>query len=137
MVLYYLDTSIWLDFLEERDEPGFPKSALALQLIVKVLERSDSIVVSDIVLEELKSLGYSESDLDLLLTPIQAVIHYIEATKNQSQRARDLCAKRGLPFCDALHALIARDQRCTLITYDQDFQKLRDIIIPQTPRDVR
>lgn len=33
---FYFDTSIWLDFLEKRDEPNLPKSAWVKDLIEKI-----------------------------------------------------------------------------------------------------
>jgi len=35
---FYLDTSIWLGFFEERDEPNFPKGTWAKKLIKKIIE---------------------------------------------------------------------------------------------------
>jgi hypothetical protein len=35
---FYLDTSIWLDFFENRNEPNFSKGTLAKELIKKIIK---------------------------------------------------------------------------------------------------
>ena len=37
---------------------------------------------------------------------------------------------------DALHALIARDNKCIMVTRDAHFKKLLDIINPKKPEDI-
>jgi len=41
-----------------------------------------------------------------------------------------------VPKGDAIHALIARNHKAVLVTYDQDFEKLNDIINSKTPREL-
>ena len=50
---FYFDASIWLDFFEERDEPNFPKSQWANNLLNKIIRTDGRIIVSDIVVNEL------------------------------------------------------------------------------------
>ncbi len=137
MTIYYLDTSIWLDLFEDRDEPNLPKSKLAKNLISKIIQNKDEIIFTEIILDELNSLGYSEFEIEnLILINFKEIIIYIPNTKIFANRARDIANKRNIPFLDALHALIARDQKAILITRDNHFNKLLDIIKPKKPEEV-
>lgn len=136
MSLYYFDTSIWLDIFEDRNEQQFQKSDFAQQLLNKIITANERIIVSDVVLFELKSARYSEEEINALLQPLKPVLDFIEASEKQLGKAKDLAAKRSVPKGDALHALIARDQRAMLVSWDKDFQKLLDIITPKNPREL-
>src|SRR3989344_8963660 len=133
MRFYYLDTSVWLDFLENRNEPGIPKGEWAKKLIKIIIEEEDKIIVSDNNLLELANLGYTEFDIDGLLMKFKLNIVFVESTGKEIGKAKDLAYKREIPKRDALHALIARDNEAILITLDRHFQKLSDIIKPHSP----
>ena len=131
---FYFDTSIWLDFFEERDEPNFPKSQWANNLLNKIIRTDGRIIVSDIVVNELILIGYTLNEIENLLKPLKSILIFVEATKQQVGRARDLASKRDIPKNDALHALIARDDKAILVTLDNHFKKIRDIIEPNSPK---
>ena len=127
---FYLDTSIWLDFFEDRNEPNMSKSDWARALIAKIISEGDVIVFSDNNIIELTQIGYSEFEIEELLGSLRKIIVRVEATEKQIGISRDLGLKRGVPRRDALHAILARDHQSTLVTFDHDFKKLTDIIKP-------
>lgn len=127
---FYLDTSIWLDFFENRNEPNFPKGEWARELIAKIMLEENIIVFSDNNLIELLQLSYSEFDINEILQGLEIELIKVEGTERQIGIARDLASKRKIPRRDALHALIARDNQTIFVTLDHDFQKLLDIIKP-------
>lgn len=127
---FYFDTSIWLDFLENRNEPNLPKSDWARELVVKIISDEDIVIFSDNNLIELIQLNYSHFDIDEILKNLGVEIIMVEANDKQLGVAKDLSLKRKVPRRDALHALIARDSQAMLVTLDHDFQKLLDIIRP-------
>jgi predicted nucleic acid-binding protein len=133
---YYLDTSIWLDFLEDRNEPNFPKGKWAKELIEMILEEDGEIILSDNNIFELQGLGYSSHYIGDLLESLSPSMAYVESTENQISRAKDLSQKRDVPKRDALHALIARDNGATLVTLDNHFKRLSDISMPHSPKDI-
>ncbi|MBI4149304.1 PIN domain-containing protein [Candidatus Woesearchaeota archaeon] len=133
---YYFDTSIWLDFFEHRDEPNLPKGRWAHELVNKIIRNDDKIIYSDNVIIELETLGYSSYDIAHLLNKLRSILIYVESHLKQLGKAKDLALKRNVPQRDALHALIARDNKATLVTLDNHFQKLRDIAEPQKPQDL-
>ena len=133
---YYFDTSIWLDFFEERDELHFPKGKRAKILLELIVQENHEILCSDVVFLELKSLGYAFFEIEKMFRYLLPVIHIVKSTEKQKKRSRDLAAKRKIPRGDALHALIARDAKAILVTRDKDFQKLLDITIPKKPEEL-
>ena len=133
---YYLDTSIWLDFFENRNEPNLPKGDWAHKLLDKITENNDKIIYSDNNIYELNIIGYSTYELDNILQPLKPILIFMESTEKQISKAKDLSLKRNIPKRDALHALIARDNKSILITLDRHFLKILDIIKPKRPQDL-
>lgn len=136
MVLYYFDTCIWLDLFEDRNNPIFPKSDLAQKLLSKIILNNDIIFVSDLVFIQLNNTGYSSEEINTWIQTITKIIIFIEASEKELRKAKDLSVKRQVPKGDAIHALIARNHKAVLVTYDQDFEKLNDIINSKTPREL-
>ena len=60
----------------------------------------------------------------------------MESTEKQVRKSKDLSSKRDIPKGDALHALIARDNKATLVTLDNHFKKLYDITKSKRPQDI-
>ena len=136
MKRYYFDTSIWLDFFENRDEPDLPKGEWANKFVNKIISEDTKIVFSDGIKDELIDLGYNVNEVEKLLEPLNRVLMFVEATKKQFGKAKDLSAKRNVPLFDALHALIARDNKSIMVTRDAHFKKLTDITKHKRPEDI-
>ena len=133
---YYLDTSIWLDFFENRNEPNLPKGDWAHKLLNKITENNDKAIYSDIVILELGVAGYQSHEIEKLFEKIKQILIFVESTEKQARKAKDLASKRDIPKGDALHALIARDNKATLVTLDNHFKKLLDITKPKRPQNI-
>ena len=133
---YYFDTSIWLDFFEDRDEPNLPKSKWARELVNKIIENDDKVLYSDNNIFELNIIGYSSYEIDDMFKSLKLILIFVESTEKQIGKAKDLSLKRNVPKRDALHALIARDNNAILVTLDKHFQQIRDIIEPKRPQDL-
>ncbi len=136
MVNFYLDTSIWLDLFENRNEPNFPKGENAKKLMAKIIKDDDKIIFSNNNFFELITLGYTKYEIKLSLNEFRKTIYYVWSTGKQFRRAKDIALRRNIPKRDALHALIARDNKAILITLDKHFQYLRDIIKTNRPQDI-
>jgi predicted nucleic acid-binding protein len=133
---FYLDTSIWLDFFENRNEPNMPKGEWAKKLVKKIIQKGDLIVYSDLVLQELENERYSSFEVDNLFFELRQNLLYVESTLAEIKRAKDLSFKREIPNGDALHALIARDNNSILVTLDRHFHTLSDIVKVKKPQEL-
>ncbi len=136
MKKYYFDTSIWLDFFENRDEPNLPKGTWAHELLDKIIKIDAKIVYSDHVLLELSLIGYPPHEIEELFKPLKPLLIFVESTEKEMGRAYDLALRRKIPTGDALHALIARDHHAILVTLDHHFKEVLDIITPKRPQDL-
>ena len=132
---FYFDTSIWLDFLEKRNEPNLPKGEWAKKLVERIINSNNKILFSDVNMLELGGVGYSEFEIEELIEGFQGLLIYIESSESEIGKARDLSQKRDVPKQDALHALIARDNKSILVTLDSHFKKLEDISKPHSPKE--
>ena len=134
---FYLDTSIWLDLIEERNESNLPKSKLAKEFLNKIISKNYWIIYSEIISDELKSLGYTDYDIEnLIARPFKDIIIVAYFIQEFFGKAKDLSNKREIPVLDALHALIARDQKAILITRDKHFKRLIDIVKSKKPEEI-
>lgn len=136
MATYYFDTSIWLDFFENRNEPNLPKGDWAKNLMKKIVKNDEKIVYSDAILTELGTADYSSFEIEELFKPFWPLLFFIPATMKQMGKAKDLASKRNIPKMDALHALIARDADAFLVTLDYHFKELTDITKPHRPNEL-
>lgn len=132
---FYLDTSIWLDLFENRDEPNFAKGTLIKELLKIIVKNEDKIIYSDLTVLELEEAGYPRWYVEELIEPFSKLVEYKESNDFQIGKARDLAAKRDVPPGDALHSLLSRDSNAFLLTYDNHFKELLDITKPHTPQE--
>ena len=76
---YYFDTSIWLDFFEDRNEPHLPKSEYAQQLVNKIIKENHKIIYSDFVLVEMQLIGYNEFELETMFSKLKPILLFVES----------------------------------------------------------
>jgi predicted nucleic acid-binding protein len=110
---YYLDTCIWIDFLNERDE-------YVVDIVFRLIT-SHQIIVSKVVLEELERFIPDTQILNLKNVVL------VEIVATQKIFAYNLSKKYDIPLADAVHAVVARDNDAILITRDKHFLKLKNI----------
>ena len=133
---YYIDTSIWMDLLEDRK--GYnnePLGDFALKLFSLVKAKKSTLIISDILIRELEGY-YSLEEINGMMLPFQKIIEKVIATKEQRVEARKIAEERNLPPGDCLHAILARDNEFILITRDKDFNHLKDISSYHKPEEI-
>ncbi|MBI4146671.1 type II toxin-antitoxin system VapC family toxin [Candidatus Woesearchaeota archaeon] len=132
-MIYYLDTSIWLDFHEKRGQNG----ECARKLILTIIEQGTIILYSDLHVRELKQLGYSSDEIALLFKIVRPNgLRHVHLYRTQNEEARALSSKRKIPLGDAIHAVLARDNNAVLVSRDHDFEKLKDITKTCVPEEL-
>ena len=134
MARYYIDTSIWMDVLEDRKGYGDePLGEYALKLFSMIRSKKDVIVISDILMKEL--LGYYSLDqVNGMLRPF--FVLKIFTSKKQDRIAIKIAERRNLPKGDVLHAILAKDSGSVLVTRDKHFEKLVDICNYYKPEEL-
>lgn len=129
---FYLDTSIWLDFLEDRGNNG----SVAYKLLKFIINRNHKIIFSEAIKDELLEYGLSIEDIRSFLSVFKRNIICLYVNKKQFRKAKDLSSKRNVPVFDALHTIIARDNSAVMITRDRHFDKLLDIVKYKKPEEI-
>jgi len=133
---YYIDTSIWIDLLEDRK--GYNDELLgnfALKLFLLIKTKKATLIISDMLIRELEGY-YSHEEINSMIFPFQKIIKKIIATKEQKIEAREIAEERNLPPGDCLHAILSRDNNFILVTRDRDFKQLEDISIHYKPEEL-
>jgi predicted nucleic acid-binding protein len=133
---YYIDTSIWMDLLEDRK--GYnnePLGDFALKLFSLIKAKKATLIISNLLIRELEGY-YSLEEINGMVLPFQKIIEKVIATKEQRIEARKIAEERNLPPGDCLHAILARDNDYILITRDKDFNHLKDISSYHKPEEI-
>lgn len=134
---FYLDTSIWRDYYENRADMFRPIGEWALTFLKNCIKNEDLILYSESVIEELK-IKYSDEEIVKILNIINKRDSLVKVNicENQLREAAILCKQRSIAFGDALHAVLARDNKAVLITRDKHFLELLDIADVKKPEDL-
>ena len=132
---YYIDTSIWMDYYEDRKDPSKDIGEFAFRLLCKLLASKSTIVVSNFILRELE-VNYSLEKIRGLTTPFEKIMEKVDISDEQKLEAKRISEKRSLPFGDVLHAIIARDNDAVLISRDKHFQQLKDVCEVYKPEEI-
>jgi predicted nucleic acid-binding protein len=132
---FYFDTSIFIDYYENRNDTFRPLGEWAFKLLQLIQSENHTLLVSDRVLAELSSY-YKEDEIKLLLKPFWAAITMITATAINVKEAAQIACERNLPKGDAIHALLAKEHNAILISRDRHFEQLRDIANIRKPEEI-
>ena len=134
---YYLDTNIWRDYFENREDNLRPLGEWAFELLRKAKINHTLILYSQAVVSELKICYSLEQIKDIFkIISSERLLIEVKIGQKQVKEARNISKRRKLPFTDVLHAILARDNRAVIVTRDKHFQILTDITIPKTPEEL-
>ncbi|MFH1752140.1 MAG: PIN domain-containing protein [archaeon] len=134
--LFYLDTSIWRDYFEDRKNHIKPLGELAFQFLKECKKRRFKLVYSDLVVFELKK-SYSDEKIKQLFSPFADNLVLAEISEKQRLEAVKLESIKDAHKADILHAIIARDEKAVLVSRDKHFDCLTDIVEVLKPEEVR
>ena len=135
MTKYCLDTSIWIDYYENRTDKFRPLGDWAHRLLVLIETNEGTILISDFLLEEME-IQISKEEIETIMRTYKGVIEKVDFSIEQTLEARRVSKERKIPFGDVLHAIIARDNWAIMVTRDRHFQKITDIIVPIKPEEI-
>ena len=133
---YYLDTAIWRDLHDNRKDKSKNLGELAFELFGRIRSNKEKIVYSDFVVEEL-SRAYDEQTISKLFKNVSALLEKVEISEKQMKEAAVLSKELNIPFGNALHGVLARDNNAIMVTRDKHFKKLKDKIVVKKPEELR
>ena len=119
MTKYYIDTCLWIDFIEGRTDDD---------IFVRIIEDEDTILYSyPIEKELLKYFNVSRIRMIYVLLSSKGLLYLVNVNDTEKYEAYNLSNSRNVPFSDALHAVLARDNDAIVLTRDKHFILLKDI----------
>lgn len=134
-ILFYLDTCIWRDYFEDRKDGIQPLGEFAFQFLKNCEKKEYKILVSDVVIEELKS-HYTQEKINEVFSSFEKFLMKISVSNEQIKEAQKISEKNNeTHFNDALHAVLSRDNKATMITRDKHFETLRAIVEVEKPEN--
>ncbi len=132
---YYVDAAIWRDLHENRSDRFRPLGDWAFELFNKIRKDKGKILYSDIVIDEL-SIAYEKETIKNLFDDISELLEKVEIKKGQVIEAKKLSKKFKIPFGDALHGILARDNKAVMVTRDHHFEELQDMVDVKKPEEL-
>ncbi|MDD9953463.1 MAG: PIN domain-containing protein [Candidatus Woesearchaeota archaeon] len=131
---YYLDTCVWMDYLEEREGGDKRFGSDAEKLLAQICSRDDIIIISRIVIAELQK--YHKKEIQEIMEFFESTLKYVDIEEHQLEFATHFASRRNVQVADACHALLARKNDAILVTQDKHFEKLKDIVEVKKPREL-
>ena len=121
----YLDTNIWIDYLDEKRE----NHGKALRLFDKIQKEGHIIIVSELHIYETKVNGYYdpfEKTKNELWK--KSLCKGIKVEADDKEEAKELDAVFNRGKADFLHMLTAKRQNCVAISSDQDWEDIAKVL---------
>ena len=132
---YYLDTSVWMDFYENRKDPSKDIGEIAFKLLCKLLASKTNIIVSIFLQKELEAY-YRIEEIRGMTMLFGKLMIKVELSEEQIKEAKNIAEERKLPKGDVIHAILARDNDAILVSRDRHFQELKDICEIVKPENI-
>ncbi len=132
---YYLDSAIWRDLHEGREDKFRPLGEWAFELLRKARINKEKVLYSDLTVDEL-SAAYGKETINKLFKDEVELLEKVEIKEHQVKEAAKLSKKHNIPFGDVLHGILARDNNAIMVTRDHHFEKLSDIVSIKKPEDL-
>lgn len=137
MARYYVDTCIWRDLAENRNDHHQNLGQSASFFLTQVIENNDLILWSIAVEREISHSPQKERILDLMISLHKKKrLDTVEPTAEQWAEAAHVSLQRKIPYLDAFHAILARDNDAVLITRNSHFANVRDLVLSRKPEDI-
>ncbi len=104
---------------------------------MKIIRAKDIILFSDAVSIELRAAYGPDEVFEMFHTlRLIGVLKHVEMNTSEIEEAKLVSISRIVPRWDALHAIIARNNRAILVSPDKHFNTLKDIAESKTPDEL-
>jgi len=136
MKRFYLDTSVWRDYFEDRHDSLRPLGEFAFRLLKNCGIHHCEVLYSCLVVQELRSF-YSEETINEIFLPFLNFLREVPISGGQISEARRISTSvQGTHLKDALHAILARDNEAVMVTRDRHFDALANLAEVAKPEEI-
>ena len=135
---FYLDSCIWRDYYENRfGQKGKPIGRFALHFLTKIIEKKEIIFFSELIIKELKAYLLDDNINEMFRILFHSnILHKINIDDEDYKKAKEWALLRDIPASDAAHAIMAGKNDAILVTRDNHFEKLKDIVEVKKPEEI-
>jgi len=134
-VKYYIDTSVWRDYFEDRKNGIRPLGEFAFRFLNQCSEKGFKILYSHFVVEELLR-SYSKEKVKLIFESYREHLVEVKETDEMNREALKLASKFRIPLLDAFHALLARANNAIVVSRDRHFERISHIAEVRLPEEL-
>ncbi|MFH0714540.1 MAG: PIN domain-containing protein [Candidatus Diapherotrites archaeon] len=133
---FYVDTSVWRDYFEDRSDGLRPLGEFAFRFLKWCQSQHCAILVSDAVELELRIFASGEK-VRLIFQEFEESIVHVVATTAEVEEARTFWEKnrKRFPLADILHSIVARDNDAVLVSRDNHFKEI-EIVQSFKPEEI-
>jgi predicted nucleic acid-binding protein len=136
----YVDSNIFLNVWFEEMIRINPVFYYSNRFLNEVINCKHEIVISDLTIHEL-SLKTKMEEKEILNEYLKEFIilnkiEILKTTSDNKKKAGELRKNTRIHLKDALHTVIAMQEKCVIITRDKDFQKVKDKIKIFKPEEI-
>ncbi len=114
---------------------GEPLGDYAWRLIAHIMTTHSLLLLTETIIKELERT-YPIEQVNGIFIVLKKLLRTHIITQEQRDEATAIAHERNVPVGDAIHAVVARDTRSTLVTRDKHFRKLNDIAQSYTPEEL-
>jgi len=115
---YYIDTCIWIDLYENREDNFRPLGEFALQFL-SYLNCEDVIFYSKLTLKELRK-KYSDKAIASIFEIVKDNLVFIEFLEEDFVNSKIILSSGLVHYSDAMHIALARRVSAVLVTRDKE-----------------
>lgn len=113
--LIYLDTNIYLDYFENRNDYLRPLGEFAFNLLRKTINCEFDILISSLLNDEIRANGYQKQMQELIsVLEVRHKVINVEISVKDKVNAAFLSKQHNKPFSDVLHYFIAKKNNAEL-----------------------
>ena len=131
---FYVDTSVWRDYLEDRSDGLRPLGLFAFKFFHYCKKHRCKVLYSSHMLDEFGKAYSSERIQETMGLIDQDLLQQVIVTKDAIILAVDL-QKQGMHKEDALHAALAIVNNAILVSRDKHFKENPDLVDGKTPEE--
>ncbi|MFH1210286.1 MAG: PIN domain-containing protein [archaeon] len=136
MERFYVDTSIWRDYYEDRRDGIRPLGEFAFRFLLTCKAKRYKVLYSKWVVNELKN-RYDKNKIKEIFSILSGLLEEVNLNNEQAKETKRLKNQlKSIPIADIIHAILARDNNAIVISRDKHFQELDFIAETRKPEDI-
>lgn len=134
----YLDADVWLNFWQGEMIGLKPAFYYTKELLEKAVEEKWTVVFSEVVKSEILKRKIALQDLEEKLSELrqEGLLEYVEAEKEDYEKAEQIYRETGLHFPDSLHAALSIKYKAIMVTRTRHFDAVKNILEVRKPEDL-